>query len=79
MWHGKRGTAHAALGNRAKAEADLRMALASEGRDWVHGRCHLELGKLADLSGNRTAATAEYRMAVTLCGRDRDSIRPIGG
>jgi tetratricopeptide (TPR) repeat protein len=75
MWHAKRGAAHVALGNRVKAEADLRTALAADGRDWVHGRCHLELGKLADLSGNRTAATAEYRQAVTLCGRDRD---PLG-
>ena len=75
LWHAKRGAVHVALGNRAKAEADLRKALAAEGRDWVHGRCHLELGKLADLSGNRTAATAEYRLAVVLCGGDRD---PIG-
>ena len=75
MWHAKRGAVHAALGSKAKAEADLRAALTAEGRDWVHGRCHLELGKLADLSGNRTAAIAEYRRAVALCGRDRD---PIG-
>jgi tetratricopeptide (TPR) repeat protein len=75
MWYAKRGTAYAALGDRARAEADLRKALSAEGRDWVHGRCHLELGKLADLSGNRTAAIAEYRLAVALCGRDRD---PIG-
>jgi tetratricopeptide (TPR) repeat protein len=75
MWYAKRGTAYAALGDTARAEADLRKALAAEGRDWVHGRCHLELGKLADLSGNRTAAIAEYRLAVALCGRDRD---PIG-
>jgi len=75
MWYAKRGAVHVALGERAKAEVDLRKALAAEGRDWVHGRCHLELGKLADLSGNRTAAVAEYRLAVTLCGRDRD---PIG-
>jgi len=45
MWHAKRGAVHAALGSKAKAEADLRAALAAEGRDWVHGRCHLELGK----------------------------------
>ena len=75
MWYAKRGTVYAALGDRARAEADLRKAQAAEGRDWVHGRCHLELGKLADLSGNRTAAIAEYRLAVALCGRDRD---PIG-
>ena len=75
MWYAKRGTVYASLGDRARAEADLRKAQAAEGRDWVHGRCHLELGKLADLSGNRTAAIAEYRLAAALCGRDRD---PIG-
>jgi len=75
MWYAKRGAAYAALANRTKAEADLAKALAAEGRDWVHGRCHLELGKFADLSGNRTAAIAEYRQAVALCSRDRD---PIG-
>jgi tetratricopeptide (TPR) repeat protein len=75
MWHAKRGAAHVALGNRARAEADLRSALAVEGREWVHGRCHLELGKLADLSGHRTAAVAEYKLAEALCRRDRD---PIG-
>lgn len=75
LWYAKRGAAHAALGDSAKAETDLRKALAAQGRGWVHGRCHLELGKLADLSGDRTAALAEYRRAVALCGGDRD---PIG-
>jgi tetratricopeptide (TPR) repeat protein len=75
MWYAKRGAVRSAVGNREAAEADLRKALATEGRGWVHGRSHLELGKLADLSGNRTTATAEYRQAVALCGRDRD---PIG-
>ena len=75
LWYAKRGAAHAVLGDRAEAEADLRKALAAEGRGWVHGRCHLELGKLADLSGNRAAAVAEYRRAAALCGGDRD---PVG-
>jgi tetratricopeptide (TPR) repeat protein len=75
MWHAKRGAALAAVGSRARAEADLRQALASPGREWVHGRSHLELGKLADLSGNRAAAIAEYRQAAALCARDRD---PVG-
>jgi tetratricopeptide (TPR) repeat protein len=75
LWYFKRGAARAATGDRAGAEADLRKALAAEGRDWTHGRCHLELGKLADLSGNRTAAVAEYRLAAALCGGDRD---PVG-
>jgi tetratricopeptide (TPR) repeat protein len=74
MWYSKRGAAYAAIGSPARAEADLRKALASEGRGWVHGRSHLELGKLADLSGNRTAALAEYRRAVALCGADRDPV-----
>jgi tetratricopeptide (TPR) repeat protein len=75
LWYLKRGAALAAIGSPARAEADLRRALAAEGRGWVHGRCHLELGKLAELSGNRTAAVAEYRQAVALCGKDRD---PVG-
>jgi tetratricopeptide (TPR) repeat protein len=75
LWYAKRGTAHVALGDRALAEADLRKALAADGRDWVHGRCRLELGKLADLAGNRAAAVAEYQRAGSLCAGDRD---PIG-
>jgi tetratricopeptide (TPR) repeat protein len=75
LWYAKRGAALAAVGSRARADADLRRSLASPGRDWVHGRCRLELGKLADLSGNRTAAVAEYRQAVSLSAKDRD---PVG-
>jgi tetratricopeptide (TPR) repeat protein len=74
MWYLKRGSAYAAIGSPARADADLRRTLAAEGRGWVHGRSHLELGKLADLSGNRTAAVAEYRRAVALCGADRDPV-----
>ena len=74
MWYSKRGSALAAIGSGARAEADLRRALAEEGRGWVHGRSHLELGKLADLSGNRTLAVAEYRRAAALCGADRDPV-----
>jgi tetratricopeptide (TPR) repeat protein len=75
LWYAKRGAAYVALGDRVRAEADLRKALAAEGRGWVRGRCRTELGKLADLSGNRAAAVTEYQRAVTLCGEDRD---PIG-
>jgi tetratricopeptide (TPR) repeat protein len=74
MWYLKRGSAYAAIGSPARADADLRRTLAAEGRGWVHGRSHLELGKLADVSGNRTAAVAEYRRAVALCGADRDPV-----
>lgn len=72
LWYARRGAALVALGERSRAEADLRLALTAEGRDWVHGRCHLELGKLADLSGARPAAKDAYRRAAALCAKDRD-------
>jgi tetratricopeptide (TPR) repeat protein len=75
LWYAKRGSALVALGERKRAEADLQLAVAAEGREWVHGRCHLELGKLADLAGDRVAAKAAYRRAAALCSKDRD---PVG-
>src|SRR6185503_9914535 len=61
LWLHKRGTARAALGRVPEAEADLKRALAAEGRKWVHGRTHLELGKLALKSGNRPAADEQFQ------------------
>jgi hypothetical protein len=55
------------------AERELRVALADAGRDWVRGRAHKELGKLADLAGNRSSALEEYRLADRLCRQDHDS------
>jgi tetratricopeptide (TPR) repeat protein len=75
LWHAKRGAALVALGERKRAEADLQLAIAAEGREWVHGRCHLELGKLADMAGDRVGAKAAYRRAAALCSKDRD---PVG-
>jgi len=72
LWYYKRGTARAALGRTADAQADLRKALGVEGRNWVYGRTRLELGKLA-LKGNDSAsARTELRQAVTLCDSDND-------
>jgi tetratricopeptide (TPR) repeat protein len=71
LWHYKRGTAFAALG-RAEAGAELKQAIADEGRKWVHGRAHVELGKLALKAGNRTAAREEFRAAIPLCESDND-------
>jgi predicted Zn-dependent protease len=47
--------------------------LAADAQDWVRGRAHIELGRLADLAGERTRAVDEYRVAARLCGADRDS------
>jgi tetratricopeptide (TPR) repeat protein len=71
LWHYKRGAARAAVG-RADAAADLKQSIDLEGRKWVHGRSHFELGKLALKGGNTPAAAAEFRAAIALCDEDND-------
>jgi len=72
LWRYKRGAARAALGRTADADADLRAALGVEGRKWVYGRAHLELGKLALKAGNRAAARQELQQAAALAESDND-------
>jgi tetratricopeptide (TPR) repeat protein len=72
LWQYKRGAAQAALGRTTEAEVNLREALRTEGRNWVHGRAHLELGKLALKAGNRPAAKAELQSAIALGESDND-------
>ena len=72
LWRYKRGAALAALGRAADADADLRKALAAEGRKWVHGRTRLELGKMALKAGNKAAAVQEFKAAIPLAESDND-------
>jgi tetratricopeptide (TPR) repeat protein len=72
LWYYKRGAARAALERAAEATADLGQAIRLEGRKWVHGRSHLELGKLALKAGNKTAALEEFRAAIALGDDDND-------
>jgi len=72
LWYYKRGAARTALGRAADAEQDLRKTLAFEGRKWVHGRAHLEIGKLMLQAGKRAAAASELRTAISLCEEDGD-------
>jgi tetratricopeptide (TPR) repeat protein len=72
LWRYKRGAARAALARIADADADLRAALAVEGRKWVHGRTRLELGKLALKAGDTAAARRELQQAVALSEGDND-------
>ena len=58
-------------GPAAEADADLQQALAHEGRNWVHGRAHLELGKLALKAGNRAAARERVPDAADSAVRER--------
>jgi len=74
LWFHKRGTARAWRGQNAEAEADLKRALTLEGRKWVHGRSHLELGRLAVKKGDRAAAKQEFQSAITLCESDNDPL-----
>ena len=73
LWLYKRGAARALMGHEADARADLTKALTVQGRKWVYGRSHLELGKLAARRGDKAAAKDEFRQAVTLCEADNDA------
>lgn len=73
LWYYKRGTARSWLGRTADAEADLRKALSVEGRKWVYGRAHLELGRLALQAGRRPAALQDLQAAIVLCESDNDA------
>lgn len=72
LWHYKRGAARVAAGLAGPARADLDHALTQEGRDWVKGRSHVELGKLLDLEGRRADAKAAYARGAALCRGDND-------
>ena len=74
LWWYKRGAARAALGRSTEAKADLEKALTVEARQWVQGRTHLELGKLARKQGARDAAAEHFRAAARLCDSDNDQL-----
>ncbi len=72
LWHYKRGTARAGVGRAEDADADLKQALRLDGRKWVYGRSHFELGKLALKAGKKAIAVEELRAAITLADSDND-------
>jgi tetratricopeptide (TPR) repeat protein len=72
LWRHKRGVARARLRMVDEARTDLEAALKGAAREWVRGRSHLELGRLADLRGDRAAARAAYQQAIALCQGDAD-------
>jgi tetratricopeptide (TPR) repeat protein len=75
LWHYKRGVARARLNRDGVAREDFQVAATREARDWVRGRAHAELGRLAQKTGNREQAQREYRLAIELADRGND---PIG-
>jgi tetratricopeptide (TPR) repeat protein len=73
LWYYRRGTARAQLGRSAEARSDLRHALEVEGRGWVHGRSHFELGALAWKDGDAASARQHFQDAARLGDADHDS------
>jgi tetratricopeptide (TPR) repeat protein len=72
-WRYTHGAILVALRHNALAADELSTALAAATRDWLRGRIHLEMGKLADLAAERARARDEYREAHRLCRQDDDS------
>jgi len=48
--------------------------LQGDGLDWVRGRTHLELGKLASRSSGAAPATNAFRVALQICEAAEDEI-----
>jgi hypothetical protein len=42
--------------------------------NWIRGRLHVELGKLADLDGRRPDAVGLYRTAKSICQASADTV-----
>lgn len=72
LWYYRRGAARFAQGRKTDARADLERALASQGRQWVHGRAHLELGRLAIADSDPQRAQTHLQSAAQLGDSDRD-------
>ena len=72
-WRYYHGAALVGLRQAGAADAELRAVLNGEAPEWLRGRAHKELGKLADLAGDRTRAMTEYRLASSLCRTHHDS------
>jgi tetratricopeptide (TPR) repeat protein len=72
LWQYKLGATRAALGRSAEAEQSLGQAVLLEGRPWVHGRSHIELGKLALKAGHTAEARQHFQAAIPLCASDND-------
>lgn len=74
LWYYRRGSARAALGRSDDAQIDLERSIALDGRRWVHGRAHLELGQLALRRADAAAAREHLQLASSLGDSDRDGL-----
>jgi hypothetical protein len=72
LWRYKRGAARAALNQLDSARADLNAAVAPGAQDWVRGRAHAELARLAMRGGDRAGARTLALRAEVLCQQGSD-------
>jgi tetratricopeptide (TPR) repeat protein len=72
LWRHKRGAARLALGNLEGARADLEAASGPGSQEWVRGRAHADLARLAMRGGDREQARAQAAKAESLCTRGSD-------
>jgi tetratricopeptide (TPR) repeat protein len=72
LWRYKRGAARAALNQVDGARADLNVAIAPGAQDWVRGRAHAELARLAIRSGDRDNGRTLAQRAESLCQQGSD-------
>jgi tetratricopeptide (TPR) repeat protein len=73
MWHYRRGVARVRLGRAVDAKEDLRAALAPPSPEWIQGRAHLELARLAVGESDRETARREAAEAAALCEKAADT------
>ena len=73
VWHYRRGMARARLGRSRDAREDFGAALTGDAPDWIQGRTHLELARLAMSEGDRAAAQREVAHAASICQKADDA------
>jgi tetratricopeptide (TPR) repeat protein len=74
LWRYKRGAARVMLKKADEARADLEVAIRPDSLQWVQGRAHLELARLARQTGDREGAKREGASAIAACQAGNDPI-----
>lgn len=72
LWHLKRGASRLSLGRLDDARADLEVARGSGAQEWIRGRAHAELARLALRGGGRPQARDLAAAAEALCRQGSD-------
>jgi tetratricopeptide (TPR) repeat protein len=73
LWRYKRGAARVARNEMAGARADLEVAIGPKAQEWVRGRAHVELARIAMRRGDHASAGTEAGRAESLCEQGSDA------